>query len=123
MDGTFGRGGHSRLILEQLGGRGRLIAFDRDPSALAVGQAISDVRFCMVHNSFLQIKAGLAAIECGLGGRGASGFGQYLHRNLKKRCVDFQLSPGWAARYADGPDDRADRRAMAGECQYQKRIR
>jgi 16S rRNA (cytosine1402-N4)-methyltransferase len=56
VDGTFGRGGHSRLILEQLGGRGRLIAFDRDPSALAVGQAISDVRFCMVHNSFSQIK-------------------------------------------------------------------
>ena len=56
VDGTFGRGGHSRLILEQLGGSGRLIAFDRDPSALAVGQTISDVRFCMVHNSFSQIK-------------------------------------------------------------------
>ena len=56
VDGTFGRGGHSRLILEQLGGRGKLIAFDRDPSALAVGQTISDVRFCMIHNSFSQIK-------------------------------------------------------------------
>ena len=56
VDGTFGRGGHSRLILEQLGGHGKLIAFDRDPSALAVGQTISDVRFCMVHNSFSQIK-------------------------------------------------------------------
>ena len=56
VDGTFGRGGHSRLILEQLGGRDKLIAFDRDPSALAVGQTISDVRFCMIHNSFSQIK-------------------------------------------------------------------
>lgn len=56
VDGTFGRGGHSRLILKQLGARGRLITFDRDPSALEVGQAISDVRFCLVHNDFSQIK-------------------------------------------------------------------
>ena len=56
VDGTFGRGGHSRLILEQLGGRGRLIAFDRDPAALAVGQAINDERFCMIHNNFSHIK-------------------------------------------------------------------
>ena len=56
VDGTFGRGGHSRLILEQLGGRGRLIAFDRDPAALAVGRTMEDERFCMVHNSFSQIK-------------------------------------------------------------------
>ena len=33
VDGTFGRGGHSRLILERLGPRGRLIALDRDPQA------------------------------------------------------------------------------------------
>ncbi|MDN5754030.1 MAG: 16S rRNA (cytosine(1402)-N(4))-methyltransferase RsmH [Nitrosospira sp.] len=56
VDGTFGRGGHSRLILEQLGKSGRLIAFDRDPAALAEGQTIRDVRFCMVHNSFSQIR-------------------------------------------------------------------
>ncbi|MDQ3186882.1 MAG: 16S rRNA (cytosine(1402)-N(4))-methyltransferase RsmH [Pseudomonadota bacterium] len=56
VDGTFGRGGHSRLILERLGRSGRLIAFDRDPAALAVGEAISDVRFCMVHGSFSEIR-------------------------------------------------------------------
>lgn len=56
VDGTFGRGGHSRLILEHLGGRGRLIAFDRDPAALAAGQIINDVRFCMIHSNFSQIK-------------------------------------------------------------------
>ena len=39
VDGTFGRGGHSRMILERLGKSGRLIAFDRDPSALAAGQS------------------------------------------------------------------------------------
>ncbi|STI70738.1 S-adenosyl-methyltransferase MraW [Escherichia coli] len=36
IDGTFGRGGHSRLILSQLGEEGRLLAIDRDPQAIAV---------------------------------------------------------------------------------------
>ncbi|MGL4278591.1 MAG: 16S rRNA (cytosine(1402)-N(4))-methyltransferase, partial [Morganella morganii] len=35
IDGTFGRGGHSRLILSKLGTQGRLIAIDRDPQAIA----------------------------------------------------------------------------------------
>jgi len=52
VDGTFGRGGHSRLILEKLGERGRLIAFDKDPMAITAGQAISDARFHMVHSGF-----------------------------------------------------------------------
>jgi 16S rRNA (cytosine1402-N4)-methyltransferase len=52
VDGTFGRGGHSRLILSKLGASGRLIAFDKDPMAIAAGQAIQDVRFHMVHSGF-----------------------------------------------------------------------
>ncbi|MDD5057996.1 MAG: 16S rRNA (cytosine(1402)-N(4))-methyltransferase RsmH [Sideroxydans sp.] len=52
VDGTFGRGGHSRLILEKLGERGRLIALDKDPMAVAAGKAISDARFQMVHSGF-----------------------------------------------------------------------
>ena len=52
VDGTFGRGGHSRLILERLGPKGRLIVFDKDPQAIAVAQAISDKRFEIVHDSF-----------------------------------------------------------------------
>ncbi|HEU0282154.1 MAG TPA: 16S rRNA (cytosine(1402)-N(4))-methyltransferase RsmH [Gallionella sp.] len=52
VDGTFGRGGHSRLILQKLGKEGRLIALDKDPAAVAVGQAISDRRFHMVHSGF-----------------------------------------------------------------------
>ncbi|SCY17970.1 16S rRNA (cytosine1402-N4)-methyltransferase [Nitrosospira sp. Nl5] len=56
VDGTFGRGGHSRLILERLGRSGRLIAIDRDPAALEVGQTIGDARFCMVHGSFSEIR-------------------------------------------------------------------
>ena len=38
VDGTFGRGGHSRLILERLGAQGRLIALDRDPQAAAAAE-------------------------------------------------------------------------------------
>jgi 16S rRNA (cytosine1402-N4)-methyltransferase len=45
VDGTFGRGGHSRAILERLGTAGRLIALDRDPAAEAAARAISDPRF------------------------------------------------------------------------------
>jgi 16S rRNA (cytosine1402-N4)-methyltransferase len=56
VDGTFGRGGHSRLILERLGASGRLIAFDRDPAAWVAGQAFGDTRFRMVHTSFSQIR-------------------------------------------------------------------
>ncbi|MGH8720528.1 MAG: 16S rRNA (cytosine(1402)-N(4))-methyltransferase RsmH [Burkholderiales bacterium] len=52
VDGTFGRGGHSRLILERLGPRGRLIALDRDPQAVAAARAIADARFSITHASF-----------------------------------------------------------------------
>ena len=52
VDGTFGRGGHSRKILESLGPRGRLIAFDKDPQAIATAAAIADPRFEIVHDSF-----------------------------------------------------------------------
>ena len=52
VDGTFGRGGHSRAILEQLGPSGRLIAFDRDPQAIVVGHAMNDPRLTIVHRAF-----------------------------------------------------------------------
>jgi 16S rRNA (cytosine1402-N4)-methyltransferase len=52
VDGTFGRGGHSRRILGQLGPQGRLIAFDRDPVAIAVGEALGDARLTLVHQAF-----------------------------------------------------------------------
>ena len=57
MDGTFGRGGHSRSILAALGERGRLIAIDRDPEAVAYGQAhfAGDSRFSIVHGSFAML--------------------------------------------------------------------
>ena len=57
IDGTFGRGGHSREILARLGDRGRLLAIDKDPEALKVGEAIKaqDSRFDIVQASFADI--------------------------------------------------------------------
>jgi 16S rRNA (cytosine1402-N4)-methyltransferase len=55
VDGTFGRGGHSALILERLGGSGRLIALDKDPAAVAVGSTWRDARFRMVHRGFAHL--------------------------------------------------------------------
>lgn len=52
VDGTFGRGGHSRLILSKLGAQGRLIALDRDLAAVAHAKNIDDARFTMVHAHF-----------------------------------------------------------------------
>ncbi|QLB20430.1 16S rRNA (cytosine(1402)-N(4))-methyltransferase [Vespertiliibacter pulmonis] len=55
IDGTFGRGGHSRLILSQLGEKGRLIAVDRDPRAITEAKTINDSRFQIVHSAFSAI--------------------------------------------------------------------
>jgi 16S rRNA (cytosine1402-N4)-methyltransferase len=57
VDGTFGRGGHSRAILARLGASGRLLGFDRDPEAVAIGQALSaeDGRFSIHRGSFADI--------------------------------------------------------------------
>jgi 16S rRNA (cytosine1402-N4)-methyltransferase len=56
VDATFGRGGHSRLILSKLGPEARLIALDRDPEAIAHAtqgpEAITDPRFQIVHAPF-----------------------------------------------------------------------
>ena len=59
VDGTFGRGGHSRLILERLSDRGRLIAFDRDPEAVAAARAIDDPRFRILHAPFSSMREAL----------------------------------------------------------------
>ncbi|WP_431606469.1 16S rRNA (cytosine(1402)-N(4))-methyltransferase RsmH [Kingella negevensis] len=61
VDGTFGRGGHSRLILSKLGEAGRLVVFDKDPQAIAVAQelAANDKRVSVVHNGFATFQAAL----------------------------------------------------------------
>jgi len=57
IDGTFGRGGHSRLLLQQLGRDGRLLGFDKDPQAIATGQTLAaeDGRFVIVQRSFAEM--------------------------------------------------------------------
>src|ERR1700712_2434041 len=69
LDGTFGRGGHSRLILKHLGPDGRLLGFDKDPQAIATGQALAaeDGRFVIVQRSFAEMAAVIA--EQGLAGK------------------------------------------------------
>jgi len=61
VDGTFGRGGHSRLILQRLGERGRLLAFDKDTYAIANAASIDDARFEIVHDSFATLAEALSA--------------------------------------------------------------
>lgn len=60
IDGTFGRGGHSRLILSRLGPKGRLFGFDKDPQAIAAAQQVADARFEIVHDSFATMKDAMA---------------------------------------------------------------
>jgi 16S rRNA (cytosine1402-N4)-methyltransferase len=57
VDATFGRGGHSQLILSRLAPQGRLIAFDKDPDAVAAATQISDPRFSIRHEGFNQLGA------------------------------------------------------------------
>ncbi len=68
VDCTFGRGGHSRLILGKLGERGRLIALDKDPAATVAGRAVNDVRFQLEHSGFEHMgevlnKLGIARVD------------------------------------------------------------
>ena len=67
VDGTFGRGGHSRALLERLSPRGRLIAFDRDPEAVAAARTgFPDARFSIHHARFGAMAQTLA--ELGVAG-------------------------------------------------------
>ncbi|MBI2769755.1 MAG: 16S rRNA (cytosine(1402)-N(4))-methyltransferase RsmH [Burkholderiales bacterium] len=52
VDATFGRGGHSRLLLSKLGPQGRLVAFDKDTEAIAEASRINDARFSIRHEGF-----------------------------------------------------------------------
>ena len=66
VDGTFGRGGHSRALLARLSPRARLIAFDRDPEAVAAATQgatrVEDPRFSILHANFAQMREALATL-------------------------------------------------------------
>jgi 16S rRNA (cytosine1402-N4)-methyltransferase len=66
IDATFGRGGHSRLILSKLGVSGKLMVFDKDPAAIAVAEAIGDARLTIRHEGFRHVKDLPAASAAGL---------------------------------------------------------
>src|SRR5215213_1093073 len=62
VDGTFGRGGHSRAILERLGPSGRVIALDRDPEAERAAKSISDPRFSFLRTNFAHLAKALEGL-------------------------------------------------------------
>ena len=68
VDGTFGRGGHSRAILERLGPQGRLLVLDRDPQAIAVARSLGDPRLTVQHRWFGElaealVQMGVASVD------------------------------------------------------------
>ena len=63
VDATFGRGGHTRRILQRLGPEGRLVAFDKDPEAIQEAARIEDARFAIRHEGFRHL-AELPARSC-----------------------------------------------------------
>ena len=65
VDGTFGRGGHARAILQRLSPAGRLVAFDKDPEAVAAAAEIGDARLTMRHASFADMAGVLSALGIG----------------------------------------------------------
>jgi 16S rRNA (cytosine1402-N4)-methyltransferase len=93
IDATFGRGGHSRLILSQLDAQGRLIAFDKDPEAVAVANAIEDPRFEIRHQGF----AALSELES------ASATGILMDLGVSSPQID-NPARGFSFR-SDGPLD------------------
>ena len=97
VDGTFGRGGHSRLILEKLGENGRLIALDKDTAALKEAALITDKRFQIVHSGFADLKQVLA--ELGV----ASVDGILLDLGVSSPQLD-EAERGFSFRF-DGPLD------------------
>lgn len=64
VDGTFGRGGHARAVLQRLSPGGRLVAFDKDPDAVAAGAALADPRLQVVHGSFAGMGRMLPELGC-----------------------------------------------------------
>ena len=63
LDGTFGRGGHSRRLLSKLSARGRVVALDRDPEAVAAAADVGDARLTIRHACFARMAEELAALD------------------------------------------------------------
>ena len=101
VDCTFGRGGHSRLILARLGQAGRLIALDRDPQAVAAGGEMGDRHFRILHGRFSR----LTELAAGAGVTRADGI--LLDLGLASPQLD-DSSRGFSFRYDAPLDMRMD---------------
>jgi 16S rRNA (cytosine1402-N4)-methyltransferase len=114
LDGTFGRGGHSRRILSALGENGRLVAVDRDLQAIAAGAAIKDSRFQLVHRAFgemseaaqaaglqnvdgILLDIGVSSPQIDEGGRGFS-FRQDAPLDMRMDTTQGETAAEWLAR-------------------------
>ena len=97
VDGTFGRGGHTGRLLQLLGPQGRVIAFDRDHSAIAVGRLLKDPRLTMCHAPFSE----MAVVVAGLGVAAVDGI--LLDLGVSSPQLD-QAERGFSFRL-DGPLD------------------
>ena len=100
VDATFGRGGHTALILQALGREGRVLAIDRDPQAIAAGRErfADEVRLALVHSSFADLGACVQAHAHGRPCRGV-----LLDLGVSSPQLD-DPSRGFSFR-ADGPID------------------
>jgi 16S rRNA (cytosine1402-N4)-methyltransferase len=97
VDATFGRGGHTRLLLTRLSPRGRVLAFDRDPQALAAAASLSDTRFAIRQHSFSHI----AELE------GASAAGILMDLGVSSPQIDTPAR-GFSFRFEGPLDMRMD---------------
>ena len=109
VDGTFGRGGHSRAILAQLGPGGRLLAYDKDPQAIAHAQAVmDDARFEIRHASFADMRElpaqsvdgilldlGVSSPQIDTPQRGFSTGSTTGKKNFWSLCFPNTLKPVW----------------------------
>ncbi len=103
VDGTFGRGGHARAVLQRLGPQGRLVAFDKDPQAVAAAADISDARFTICHASF----ADMAAELSGMGVAPAQVQGVLLDLGVSSPQID-EAARGFSFRHDAPLDMRMD---------------
>ncbi|MCT9073804.1 16S rRNA (cytosine(1402)-N(4))-methyltransferase RsmH [Cupriavidus gilardii] len=98
VDGTFGRGGHSRAVLARLGPEGALVAFDKDPAAIAEAGTIKDARFSIEHASFAAMGERLA---------GAKVAGVLLDLGISSPQID-DAARGFSFRFEGPLDMRMD---------------
>jgi len=138
LDCTFGRGGHSRAILASLDDGGRLIGFDRDPSAVAAAQDLArkDSRFEIVHTAFSELESALDSIaiarvhgvlmDLGVSSpqldQAERGFSFQADGPLDMRMdpTSGQSAADWVARA--GTDEIADVLWVLGEERFSRRI-